>query len=259
MTLSLAHGRWLVWLAGVALAAWLGGSGLGGAGLGVASADAQEQEHSSFLGDPVEAAGAALRDGRSDYDWYDAAADDVRPVDLADGIVSARSSVDAWSWMQIGAWTLLAILLVMLLFALVRYFAVHTHVSPPPDEDVRHRPATVAQLEALPVGVVSGPLDLLAEARKWQQAGDYSQAIVYLYSHFLLELDRRQRIRLARGKTNRQYLRELRPHLALATTMEPVMRAFEDVFFGKHDLSRERYEACWSSVNSLPPHTEIVR
>src|SRR5262249_60815638 len=90
---------------------------------------------------------------------------------------------------------------------------------------------------------------LLDEARRKYEAGDYKSAIVYLYSYELLKLDQNQVLRLARGKTNREYLRELvgRPELKviLAKTLVP----FEDVFFGEHELSRERFEACWNAVD----------
>jgi hypothetical protein len=55
-------------------------------------------------------------------------------------------------------------------------------------------------------------------------------------------------LRLAKGKTNREYLRELsgRPEIygIVAQTLVP----FEDVFFGEHQLTRERFEACWNQV-----------
>ena len=90
---------------------------------------------------------------------------------------------------------------------------------------------------------------LLEEARRQYEAGNYNVAIVYLYSYELLKLDQNQMLRLARGKTNREYLRELsgRPEFygILAQSLVP----FEDVFFGEHELSRERFEACWNQVD----------
>ena len=47
---------------------------------------------------------------------------------------------------------------------------------------------------------------LLEEARRSYEEGDYNTAIVYLYSYQLVKLDQNQWIRLAKGKTNRQYL-----------------------------------------------------
>ncbi len=80
--------------------------------------------------------------------------------------------------------------------------------------------------------MAAGRLDLLAEARRHYQAGNYGAAIVYLFSFQLVQLDKRQIIRLAKGKTNRQYLREVGPRAALLRLVEQTMVAFEDVFFG---------------------------
>ncbi len=106
-----------------------------------------------------------------------------------------------------------------------------------------------ASLDALPARVAPAKGGLLDEARRQYEAGNYKAAIVYLYSYELLKLDQNQMLRLARGKTNREYLRELagRPELygILAKTLVP----FEDVFFGEHELSRERFEACWNEVD----------
>ena len=50
------------------------------------------------------------------------------------------------------------------------------------------------------------------------------------------------------------YLRELRPRPVLRTTLEATMVAFEEVFFGRHELSRERFEACWSRLDEFHRH-----
>jgi hypothetical protein len=71
-----------------------------------------------------------------------------------------------------------------------------------------------------------------------------------LYSHFLVRLDQGHKIRLAAGKTNRQYLREL-ASASSRRMLETVMLAFEDAFFGKHRLARERFEACLAQLEPL--------
>jgi hypothetical protein len=101
----------------------------------------------------------------------------------------------------------------------------------------------------LQVGNVRG--DFLSAARREYEAGNYSQAVIYLFSYQLLALDRHQLIRLARGKTNRQYLREVRPRPELRSVLEQTMIAFEDVFFGKHAISRHRFESCWDRVDDF--------
>ena len=57
-------------------------------------------------------------------------------------------------------------------------------------------------------------------------------------------------IRLAKGKTNRQYLREITRsgRRALGDILEQTLLAFEDVFFGDRELPRDRFEACWQQL-----------
>ena len=66
------------------------------------------------------------------------------------------------------------------------------------------------RVEALPFHVRAASGDFLAEARRLYDAGHYSEAIVYLFSYQLVQLDKHHVIRLAKGKTNRQYVRETR-------------------------------------------------
>ena len=117
--------------------------------------------------------------------------------------------------------------------------------------------------------------NLLDEARRHWQEGDFAQAIIYLFSFQLVHLDKQQIIRLNKGKTNRQYLREIGhgaaawATLAAAPQVEPpapvfpqlrgrlqglveqTMFVFEDVFFGNRALERARFEACWSRVDEF--------
>ncbi len=89
-----------------------------------------------------------------------------------------------------------------------------------------------------------------------RQQGDYGRAIVFLFSHELVQLDKHGRIRLARGKTNRQYLRRDsilgRPSEGWSSRRRSM---FEDVFFGHHTLERPAFEACWSQ---LPEFDKLV-
>jgi hypothetical protein len=64
-------------------------------------------------------------------------------------------------------------------------------------------------------------------------------------------MDKNQVIRLTRGKTNRQYLREIARRPPLRALVEQTMVAFEDVFFGNHPLDRSRFESCWQQLDSF--------
>jgi len=197
----------------------------------------------------VESGRKAL-DGWGGFPWYDAASDDVRRIDV--------SAPYDWSWLadwlpkfsipnsflQCAAWLLLAVLLGVLLYYLIGYFLARRrslHAS-----DGKELSETAIQY--LPIAVQDARGDLLAEATRLYQQGDFAQAVLYLFSYQLSQLDKHQFIRLAKGKTNRQYLREVPRMAGLRGLLEQTMVAFEDVFFGNHAISRARFEACWAEV-----------
>jgi hypothetical protein len=99
---------------------------------------------------------------------------------------------------------------------------------------------------------------LLAQAEKYRAAGDYSKAITYLFSHALVEMDGARCIRLARGKTNRAYLRELRDQESLRYFTNQLVLAFEYAFFGKHVLSKEAFERIWEQVPAFDANIKQI-
>lgn len=107
------------------------------------------------------------------------------------------------------------------------------------------------RIENLPFDMIKPGTDLLAAAQEAYRRGDYRQAIVYLYSHMLVQLDKYSWIHLAKGKTNRQYLMEVRRDRELVVPLERVMIAFEDVFFGDLDLKESEVEGCWNSLEDF--------
>lgn len=208
--------------------------------------------------------------------WYDAEKDElkrvnVRPprkwewvewvVDLFQGI----GSVD-WdgSWLGTffsGLSTVVQLLIYALIFAVllglaylfIRIFSRwrDRRRGGDDEDELEEEQLQQARLDALPMQLSAPRGDFLAEARRRYEAGDYSGAIIFLFSHELLQLDRHQRIQLERGKTNRQYLREVRNEPFLAGVLHRTMIAFEDVFFGHHALDRLRFEACWNEVDEF--------
>jgi hypothetical protein len=105
-----------------------------------------------------------------------------------------------------------------------------------------------AKIQDLPFEIEQTAVGLLGQAAKLRAAGDYSKAIVYLFSHVLVEMDGARCIRLTRGKTNRIYLRELRGREMLKSFTNQLVQAFEFAFFGKHQLSQESFEAIWQQL-----------
>lgn len=217
-----------------------------------AEAEAEETKPVETLDDAV-VAGREAFDTWQGFPWYDPATDDVRRVDV-------RVPYD-WSWLddwfpdglhldsivKILGWTLLVLALAVLIYLLLRYFweRFHEGAAPAPAaEKVRPSPA----IQFLPIALQGARGDLLAQAKRLYEQGDFAQAVLYLFSYQLVQLDEHQCIRMARGKTNRQYLRELPRVPFVRRLVERTMVAFEDVFFGHHSIDRARFETCWVEI-----------
>ncbi len=202
----------------------------------------------------VEAGREALNPGWRGYPWYDSSNDDLRRI----RVPRSRNWNPNWnlSFSFRGAmwvvWAAIALLIVLLAYLLYHVYRGRWVDLPIAKRALTERPAAndASRVEALPFQLDPQTGSLLDAARRAYSGGDFARAIIYLFSHELVELDRRQLIRLTRGKTNRQYLREL-GRGPLAGLLAQTMVVFEDVFFGNRALSRERFEICWNRLNEF--------
>jgi len=177
-----------------------------------------------------------------------------------------------WDWLSSGNdflvpllqwifWILLALLIV----ALGVYF--WPAIEPSWYERSRRRRGTEvgdskseqAKIVDLPFNIDTPVQGLLGQAETCRLAGDYSRAIVYLFSHVLVELDDADCIRLQRGKTNRVYLQELKEQPRLVEVHRYLMQNFEAVFFGRYVVSREQCDRCWSLLPSINQAIQEVK
>lgn len=206
--------------------------------------------------DPAIHAGREALDRWWGYPWYDATTDGVRRVEVR----PPWSSDWDWPWSDWnlpgfdGVFQWVAWITLLAMFAVVAYLLIRTYLNrrrigrPAIGDDEVEAADRRRRIESLPFPLQAARLDLLAEARQRYERGDYGEAVKYLFSYELVELDRHRIIRLARGKTNRQYLREIGARRLLGATVERTMVAFEDFFFGGRVIDRARFEACWSQL-----------
>lgn len=223
----------------------------------------------------VEQVGDALNES-GHYPWYDSKTDGVRPIPLANSSDADSANRDSkWTAQPKAAtpgrlpqlsflgWLLnwVGITLLVVFLALIAWLITKAFLKDEISEGIARRvietSRDVDRVEALPFAVRNPTGDFLAEARRLYEAGDYSEAIIYLFSYQLVELDRQHLIRLAKGKTNRQYLRELRAKPALRSILETTVVRFEDAFFGRKTLTRERFEQAWQRLDDF--HAELHR
>jgi hypothetical protein len=220
----------------------------------------------------VRSAGEGLTESAR-FPWYDSATGRVIPINVRpnpappkirnwERALPKKRSSGSWRWLadvlELLVWVVLGILLVALLVLIVRAFyqrRIRMWVLAGA-ESAREEAATDAdRVEKLPFAVKRPQSDLLGEARRNYQAGNYAEAIIYLFSYQLVHLDKHDLVRLARGKTNRQYLREVRGLPTLVCIVSDTMIRFEEVFFGGHGLDRDQFESCWNRLDQF--HGEV--
>jgi hypothetical protein len=227
--------------------------------------------------DPVDSAGEALR-GAENLPWYDAASDDIRPLppeardeppprpttgrtvepDLDDEGIRVRAAPFGFGPLMLVLGVIAIAAVFIVIFAFIISSLLGRSSGTAAGAATRITQSQADNIEELPVPLARGKSDLLGEARRQYERGDYSEAIIYLYSYLLVELDKASRIRLVRGKTNRQYLGELRDSPALVALIGEAMIAFEDVYFGERSLTRERFEGIYRRLDEFHSHLELV-
>jgi len=106
----------------------------------------------------------------------------------------------------------------------------------------------LSKVTDLPFEVRPTRHDPLSEAEALMMAGRYGEATSFLYGYMLLALDQAGHIHLQRGKTNRMYVRELASQPELRSMTQKSMLAFEDAFFGRYQISRERFMDLWDQL-----------
>jgi len=229
-----------------------------------------ERDKATTLEDPVGTGQRSLARLPGNH-WYDAEADDVTaghvpPESTPDARPGTQAPVkqqrtrNLWGTGTSGggsalSWMIVVVVILILgsLLGLVVWGVLRSRANLTKSDDAPRTldeiSTQVDKVEHLPFEVKRPDANLLDEARRHYQQGDYSEAIIYLFSYQLLELDKGQIIRLAKGKTNGQYLMEMRHQRPLQGILRTTVDAFEDVFFGHRKLTRSQFEACWEHLS----------
>jgi len=202
--------------------------------------------------------------------WFDPASSSYRPPVLSRPIddsirrngwagkvkpPAAPRNWGNWSWANMGltgelfGWIVLGVLGTVLLSGLImiayHYLGDYVPALRRKSEDKRTLKIDPTRVEDLPFQVPVVSNDPLSQAEALMRAGRYNEAVVYLYGYMLLVLDQARKLHLQKGKTNRMYLRELRNEHRLQAIVSKTMLAFEDVFFGRYDVDRARFDMLW--------------
>jgi hypothetical protein len=116
---------------------------------------------------------------------------------------------------------------------------------------------TIERMKHLPAELRRSGIDFRSEAARLMEASQFDQAIILLFAHQLLLLDRAGLLRLNRGKTNRRYVRETRESdRTIAGYLQETATAFERSYFGRHSIDRDEFARLWNDNERLEQSVE---
>jgi hypothetical protein len=208
---------------------------------------------------------SAIERGR--FPWYDAGTDRVRPVLPQPDLEGFWKRIGDWferRFRRLNRWRVpgvggmgdvLMVGLALLFFTLVlvgllellrRYRATGEGAG----LGVTIRAGGARWVEGMPAGVRLDAADPWAEAQRLRALGDYAGAVVHLFAHQLLALERVRQLRLVPGRTGRQLVRSVGDR-ALRATVEPTLRLFEAVYYGHRAPTAEAFEAVWVQAEAF--------
>lgn len=217
--------------------------------------------------------------GGHEYPWYDAETRSVKPIHQPPG---QKSSTQERNNVPIakpqtgngkgnnstttggggggggnitgeGAGTMFALIVAAIIIAVIvilvmTFLYIESGKSEGSESTVRSRKQSIEQL---PFDLDTADGDFQSAADAAYRSGDLRKAIIYLYSHVLVTLDQNRLIRLRKGKTNRQYLREVQRLRGVSGYFQEVMLPFESVFFGDHEMDANQFQQCWSGLGGF--------
>ena len=146
-------------------------------------------------------------------------------------------------WLQILIYTAALGLIVFLLYRFIPFFSARFAGR---EKSSRRDRVVLGER----VAANESAVDLFAEAEQLARAGDLRSAIRKAYIALLCELDDRRVIGLARNKTNRDYLRDLRKRVDLLPDVQVLTNEYERSWYGFQPSLPEDWDAFKSRYRS---------
>jgi hypothetical protein len=217
----------------------------------------------------VEGQGAeALRSGLDNLQgvpWYDPSTDELLPVELQRSGLDAEHRDSRWQSTantnapgsgssgtsnELIGWLLLILVVLSVVWIGYRMWRVRQTERDAAAEQrrrlLRDSEALKTVIEQLPLEPVESRGDLQVLARQLADQGQWDRATAYLFAHALVACSARGQLDLARGKTNHQYLRELRSSSPDEIRfLFDLVQLFERSFFGGRQVQRDEFEGLW--------------
>lgn len=171
--------------------------------------------------------------------WYDADADDWKRVVPRDR--TQQEQIDGFGDVSLFAFAMYALIIAALALLLALIWKLRTPAALTPT--VRRRATVQAGMAELPFPLETVDGDPEVGFRAACAAGDWRQAVIWLYAWQLLLLDSAGRLRLMVGKTNRAYLAEVADERTLAEALGATVAVFERAYFGREAVEGAQVRA----------------
>ena len=160
---------------------------------------------------------------------------------LIENVFRWLRAIAEWSGQNPGLYKVLVVTLTIIL-AVVREFASLRESS----ADERSR-RSLGALE----GVAENWTEAFRLAKAALNAGDLYRALWITHRILLSALDRMDRVKFARWKTNTDYIRECRGGDAASETLAEVTAAYEKVVYAHHEFDRDQAARFVAKVEAL--------
>ena len=147
------------------------------------------------------------------------------------------------------------------LIALIVWVIINSRIEIESGSDDLSRPdrSIAESIRHLPFEMDVAKGDFRQQAQAAYQSGNFRRALIFLFSHVLVTLDQAKLVRLKKGNTNRQYLRELSDSPPLVSYYGDVMVPFEQTFFGDYPVTKDVFDKCWQGLDDFQSNVKAAR
>jgi len=138
---------------------------------------------------------------------------------------------------------IVAIVLILLTLGLIFYFILR---------NFKRSRRVMMDEDAEILSTVHDPDIILDRVRQCSEAGDYSQALRFLYIAMLISFNKLNIIRINKSKTNKQYLIEIesnRPQIY--NTVVDFTDDFNKYWYGKKELGKTKFESLYQAYSTV--------
>ncbi len=162
-------------------------------------------------------------------------------------------------WRQTVERTLIVLLIAGLLLVVWGVWRLSTAAFDSSSKRLQSGEATAALANLLPEGTMAREVDLWQAAGRCYDAGDLRGAVIYLYCYVIVVLHQHGLLRALRGKTCRDYGKELHVWPSVQAMFQSVADIYEQVYFGQSTASATGVQQAIDAAACLRAELQSLR